>query len=134
MAGERMRMPKRKMFVAGAVVAVLLICVFATVTAVRRGQEQELSVNSYNTSGDPRLLYARVEVHPDFAIVRSDADYEDDRVILHVTARQPTLWWSGDDHAEVRWVRVRLEQPLGDRHVVDAVTGNPVSPPRIARQ
>lgn len=66
-------------------------------------------------------------MHPDFEIVRTDADHQADRVILHVVARQPTLSWSGGDYAEVRWVRVRLYEPLGDRQVLDAVSGSPVS-------
>jgi hypothetical protein len=96
------------------------------VSAIRRVQEFEVSVNSYNASSDPRALDARVEMHPDFEIVRTKADNQADRVILHVVARQPTLWWSGGDYAEVRWVRVRLDKPLGNRQVLDAVSGSPV--------
>ncbi|MCM0673166.1 hypothetical protein NCC78_00230 [Micromonospora phytophila] len=108
MSGERMTRPKRKALVAVAVAVVLLISVFAAVTAMRRAQEFEVAVNAYNARSDPKVLDARVEMHPEFEIVRTDADYQGDRVILHVVARQPTLWWSGGDYAEVRWVRVRL--------------------------
>ncbi|HEX5995023.1 MAG TPA: hypothetical protein VFY84_07770 [Jiangellales bacterium] len=127
MSGERMSKPKRRLFVAAAVAVVLLISAYATVTVVRRAQEVELSVGAYDASSDPTVLDARVEVHPDFAIVHTDADYEDDRVILHVVARQPTLWWSGGDYAQARWVRVKLDQPLGNRQVLDAVSRSPVS-------
>ncbi|MGS2619995.1 hypothetical protein ACVCAH_36815 [Micromonospora sp. LZ34] len=122
-----MTKPKRKALVAVAVAVILLISLFAAVTAMRRAQEFEVSVNSYNASADPRVLDARVDMPPDFEIVRTDADYQGDRVILHVVARQPTLWWSGGDYAEVRWVRVKLDQPLGDRQVLDAVSGSPVT-------
>jgi hypothetical protein len=117
---------KGRALVAVVVGAVLLIGGFATVNAMRRAQEFELSIHSYATTTEPRVLSARVEMHPDFAVVRTDADDEGDRVILHLSARQPTLWWSGGDYAEVRWVRVELDQPLDGRQLVDAVSGNPV--------
>ena len=109
-----------------AIAAALLIGVFATVTILRHGQEVELRVNSYQTTKDLKILEAQVDVHPDFVIVRAEADEEEGQVTLHISARQPTLWWSGTDYAEPRWVRVKLEQPLGGRQVLDAVTGESV--------
>ena len=126
MSVERIRKPKRKALVAVAVAVVLLVSAYAGVSAMRRSQEFEVPVNSYNASSDPRVLDARVEMHPDFQVVRTNADDQGDRVVLHVVGRQPTLWWSGGDFAEVRWVRVRLDKPLGDRQVLDAVSGNAV--------
>ncbi|MFG2110158.1 hypothetical protein [Micromonospora chersina] len=126
MSAEQITKPKRKALVAVAVAVVLLASAYATVSAMRRAQEFETSVTSYRASSDPKVLDARVEMHPDFEIVRTDADDQGDRVTLHVVARQPTLWWSGDDHAEARWVRVRLDKPLGDRQVLDSVSGSPV--------
>ncbi|MEU1965647.1 hypothetical protein ABZ541_13220 [Micromonospora sediminicola] len=122
MSAPRLFELRRRALVAIAVL--LLISAYAGVSAVRRAQEFEVPVDSYQVGGDPGLLNARVEVHPDFEVVRTNADDRGDRVVLHVVARQPTLWWSGGDHAETRWVRVRLGNPLGDRQVVDSVTGN----------
>jgi hypothetical protein len=126
MSVERITKSKRKALVAVAVAVVLLASAYAVVSAMRRAQEFEVPVNFYNASSDPRVLDARVEMHPDLEIVRTNADDQADRVILHVVARRPTLCWSGGDYAEVRWVRVRLDQPLGDRQVLDAVSGTPV--------
>ncbi|MFG2167852.1 hypothetical protein [Micromonospora chersina] len=121
-----MTKPKRRTLIAVGVAVVLLISVFAAVTAMRRAQEFEVSVNSYEATSDARVLDARVEMHPDFEVVRTAANYQGDGVILHVVARQPTLWWSGGDYAEARWVRVRLDEPLAGRQVLDAVSGSAV--------
>ncbi|MEU4477830.1 hypothetical protein AB0F68_07160 [Micromonospora sp. NPDC023966] len=126
MSVERTTKPKRKVLVAVAVAVVVLVSAYAVSSALRRAQEFEVSVNAYRASTGPRVLDARVEMHPDFEIVRTNADDQGDRVILHVVARQPTLWWSGGDYAEVRWVRVRLDKPLGNRQVLDAVSDRPV--------
>ncbi|GGS34169.1 hypothetical protein GA0070558_1951 [Micromonospora haikouensis] len=129
MSGERIPKARRRALLVVAVAVVLLISVYAAVGAMRRGLEFEVSVNSYNPRDDRRVIDARVEMHPDFEVVRTFADFQSDRVILHVVARQPTLSWSGGDYADVRWVPVRLDKPLGDRQVLDAVSGSPV--PRI---
>ncbi|MFF4894365.1 hypothetical protein [Micromonospora chersina] len=121
-----MTKPKRKTVVAVGLAVLLLISVFAAVTVMRRAQEFEVSVNSYKATSDARVLDARVEMHPEFEVVRTGANYQGDGVILHVVARQPTLWWSGGDYAEARWVRVRLDEPLTGRQVLDAVSGSPV--------
>jgi hypothetical protein len=126
MTGNRTSISRRRAVRAVAVAAIFLLCLPVMVNQLRRAQDVELRVDSYRTTGDPRLLDAHVDVHPDFTIVRADADDEGDHLILHVSARQPTLWWSGGDYAEGRWVRVRIHRPLGDRQVLDAFTGDPV--------
>ncbi|MET8836183.1 hypothetical protein ABZV78_19985 [Micromonospora sp. NPDC004540] len=126
MTGYRMSISKRRAVRALAVAAILLICLPVVLHQLHRAQDVGLRVDSYRTTSDPRVLEAHVEVHPDFAIVRTDVDDNGDRVILHVSARQPTLWWSGGDYAEGRWVRVKADQPLGDRQVLDALTGDSV--------
>ncbi|MFC5926230.1 hypothetical protein [Micromonospora vulcania] len=118
-----MRKPIKRAVLAVAVAAALLIGVSVAVAAVRRSQEIDLSVNSYRVSDGGRLLDAQVDVHPDFDIVRAEADETDDRVLLRVSARQPALWWSGADVAQERTVRVMLSRPLNGRTVVDAHTG-----------
>ncbi|MEV4479462.1 hypothetical protein [Micromonospora coxensis] len=117
---------KKRALVAVAVTVLVLISAYATVGAMRRAQEFEVSVGAYRAGSDPRVLDARVETHPDFEIVRTSADSQGDRVIVHVVTRQPTLRWSGADYAQARWVRVKLDEPLGDRQVRDAVSGSPV--------
>ncbi|WP_444951750.1 hypothetical protein [Micromonospora ureilytica] len=118
-----MRKPIKRAVLAVTVVAALLIGASGAVAAIRRSQEIGLSVNSYRLSDGGRRLDARVDVHPDFDIVRAEADETDDRVVLRVSARQPALWWSGGDVAQERTVRITLGRPLDGRTVVDAQTG-----------
>ncbi|MFC4017415.1 hypothetical protein ACFOW4_05585 [Micromonospora sp. GCM10011542] len=112
----------RRAALAFAVAAVVLTGGFF---AVRQSEEFDLAVISFDTTFDPLLLLVYVDLHPDFELVRVDADEASDRVVLHVTARQPMLW-TGGDYAEPLTLHVTLDEPLGERQVLDGHTGAPV--------
>lgn len=120
--GNGMTRPRRRVVVALVVTAALLVGAVATVALMRSRAEYEVPVTGYEPTEDPRVLLVHVTVQPEHAIVGSNTNEDEDRVVVRVIARHPIPNWSGDDVGSDRKVRVRLDQPLGYRDVVDAMT------------
>ncbi|SBT41084.1 hypothetical protein [Micromonospora auratinigra] len=113
----------------GALVLLAVLAVGAAPVAreVLRPVTEEVSVVAYDRTADPRVIVALFEAHPDLVPHRVTADEDTGRVVLHVVLRPPSRWWwSGDDHAVSRRIRVRLDAPLADREVIDGRLGTPV--------
>jgi hypothetical protein len=107
--------------------AVLLIGAVPVARDVLRPGEQQVSVEAYDRTDDPRVIVALIESHPDFVLHRATAQEDAGTVVLHVSMRPPSRWlWSGGDIAETRKIRVRLDHPLAGREVRDGRLGNPV--------
>jgi hypothetical protein len=85
---------------------------------------ENVAVQVYDRTDDPRVIVALIETRPDFVLHRATADEDAGTVVLHVSMRPPHRWsWSGGDVAESRRIRVRLDSPLADRQVVDGLRG-----------
>lgn len=125
-SGNRLTRSRRGIFVALAVTAAILVGTVATVALMRSRAEYEVPVTAYEPTEDPRVLLVHVTVHPEHSIVDTNTDEDDDRVVVRVIARHPIPTWSGEDVGSDREVRVKLDQPLADRDVVDAMTKLPV--------
>ena len=107
--------------------AVLLIGAVPVARDVLRPGEQEVSVEAYDRTDDPRVIVALIETHPDFVLHRATAQEDAGTVLVHVSVRPPSHWgWSGGDSAETRKIRIRLDHPLAGREVRDGRLGTPV--------
>ncbi len=107
---------------AGALVLLAVLAVGAVPVArgLARPISEEVSVQTYDRTGDPRVIIAIVETGPEFVLYRATADESADAVVLHVSMRPPNRWsWAGGDDTESRRIRFRLDRPLADRQVVD---------------
>ncbi|PWU47642.1 hypothetical protein DLJ46_14035 [Micromonospora globispora] len=107
--------------------AVLLIGAVPVARDVLRPGEQQVVVEAYDRTDDPREIVALIESHPDFVLHRATAQEDAGTVVLRVSMRSSSRWWwSGGDIAETRKIRIRLDQPLAGREVRDGRLGTPV--------
>ncbi|MCW3844947.1 hypothetical protein ONA70_33250 [Micromonospora yasonensis] len=108
--------------------AVLAVGAVPVIRDLPRPISEQVSVQAYDRTEDPRVIVALIETYPDFVLHRATADEDAGTVVLHVSMRPPNRWsWSGGDVAESRRIRFRLDRPLADRQVVDGRLGTPVA-------
>jgi hypothetical protein len=97
---------------------------------LRRGTEREIPVISYWDTDDPLVLGVTVAIHPDDEVARASVVESDTRIEVRVRARPRSPWSLGRPSSaaetEPRDFGLRLRQPLADRTVVDARTGEAV--------
>ncbi|MDZ5444936.1 hypothetical protein U2F26_19665 [Micromonospora sp. 4G57] len=106
--------------------AVLLIGAAPVARDVLRPGEEEISVEAYDRTDDPRVIVAHLHRDPAYVVSRVATAEDATSVVVRVSVRAPRLGWSGGDES-VEWrIHVRLDQPLAGRQVIDGHTDAPV--------
>lgn len=112
----------------GLLIIVLIVLVAVAVAAFFMLRRVPVRAIEYSVSEEGRVLLVAADACKGEAQIRAEETNE--AVAIRATAKRQ--WFGGQTICEVDALPVRLDQPLGNRTVIDGSTGEPVnesSPP-----